>query len=256
MAERLCDAFDDAYVDSLAEKLAAVTPDFAATDFRTALHGKLAALPFLARMDTLAAALNAHLPGNFAAKTAAFRQIWGAELPGETGMFSIGGWLWPIARYAEHHGNEDFSTAVAFIRDLTCRHTGEFAVRPLLVTRPDAMLAIMTEWSHDPSVHVRRLASEGLRIRLPWAKKLTLALERFNAVRVILSTLKEDTSRFVQKSVGNNLNDLYKEAPALAEALVSEWETAPTLSAAARWVIRHGRRNFTRTCLSTPLPRP
>lgn len=244
MAERFCDAFDDAYVDALAGKLAAVTPDFAAADFQAALRGRLAPLPFLARMDALAAALDTHLPGDFAAKTAAFRQIWGAELPGETGMFSIGGWLWPIARYVEHHGNEDFSTAVAFIRDLTCRHTGEFAVRPLLAARPDAMLAVMAEWSHDPSVHVRRLASEGLRIRLPWAKKLTLALERFAAVRAILSTLKDDASRFVQKSVGNNLNDLYKEAPALAEALIAEWEASPTLSAAARWVIRHGRRSL------------
>ena len=32
----------------------------------------------------------------------------------------------------------------------------------------------MKRWSKSRNVHLRRLASEGLRPRLPWAKKITI----------------------------------------------------------------------------------
>ncbi|MDR3158284.1 MAG: DNA alkylation repair protein [Zoogloeaceae bacterium] len=104
------------------------------------------------------------------------------------------------------------------------------------------MMQIMLTWSRDADVHVRRLASEGVRIRLPWAKKLTVALERFEEFRALLTNLKDDPSRFVQKSVGNNLNDLFKEAPDKAVAIVRDWEAKPC-SKATQWIIRHGSRS-------------
>jgi radical SAM superfamily enzyme YgiQ (UPF0313 family) len=39
----------------------------------------------------------------------------------------------------------------------------------------------------------------------------------------ILTNLKDDESRFVQKSVGNNLNDPYKEYPHKAQQIVDAW---------------------------------
>ena len=34
------------------------------------------------------------------------------------------------------------------------------------------MTSLMLKWSQSKNVHVRRLSSEGIRPRLPWAKKL------------------------------------------------------------------------------------
>ena len=69
----------------------------------------------------------------------------------------------------------------------------------------------MAQWSKSPCFHVRRLASEGLRPRLPWAKKLTTFSQNPSPIITILENLKADPSAYVRKSVANNLNDLLKE---------------------------------------------
>lgn len=241
MAQKFKDSYGDAYAEMLASRIDAVLPEFSHARFMETLAGQLEGREFLARMDLFAEALKRSLPGSYAQHMVALHLLLGPELQTETGMFTQGWWLWPIARYVEKRATEDFPVSVAFIRELTKRHTGEFAVRPLLVAFPEPMMAVMLTWSRDENVHVRRLASEGVRIRLPWAKKLTIALERFDEYKTILGNLKDDGSRFVQKSVGNNLNDLYKEAPVKAEEIVAEWES-DGLSAAAQWVVKHGRR--------------
>ena len=58
----------------------------------------------------------------------------------------------------------------------------------------------------------------------------------------ILTNLKDDPEKFVQKSVGNNLNDLYKEAPEKADFIIAQWEKTGQ-SKAQDWIIKHGRRN-------------
>ena len=100
----------------------------------------------------------------------------------------------------------------------------------------------LIEWTTDKNVHVRRLASEGVRIRLPWSQKLFVALDEFERYTTILTNLKDDPEKFVQKSVGNNLNDLYKDAPEKADFIISQWEKTGE-SKAQDWIIKHGRRN-------------
>ena len=73
-------------------------------------------------------------------------------------------------------------------------------------------------------------------------KKIFVALEEFDRYAIILTNLKDDPEKFVQKSVGNNLNDLYKDAPEKADYLISEWQKTPS-SKTQEWIIKHGRRN-------------
>ena len=73
------------------------------------------------------------------------------------------------------------------------------------------MLSIMKDWSQDKNFHVRRLASEGVRPRLPWAKKMERFINDPTPILPILENLKEDDSLFVRKSVANNLNDILKD---------------------------------------------
>lgn len=103
-------------------------------------------------------------------------------------------------------------------------------------------MKILLDWSTDENERVRRLSSECLRIRLPWAKKLYTALEYFDQYFEILSNLKDDKDKYIQKSVANNLNDLYKEKSEKFYEIINAWEKEE-MSKECRWVIKHGSRN-------------
>ncbi|MDR2425484.1 MAG: hypothetical protein LBD59_12350 [Prevotellaceae bacterium] len=69
-----------------------------------------------------------------------------------------------------------------------------------------------------------------------------MAINEFENYKIILTNLRNDKSKFVQKSVGNNLNDLYKEFPEKANEIINEWKTEP-LSKETTWIINHGLRS-------------
>lgn len=242
MAKKLKDYYGTACARLLAEKLSQIVPRFPVADFVALVRQGIRGQEFLARQDVYVDAFKQCLGDDASRNLRLFRRILGPKLAASHGMFREGWWLWPIGRYVERHGTKDWAGATRFIYELTQRFTGEFAIRPLLEARPEATLALMLEWSRDGSVHVRRLASEGLRPRLPWARKSRIALDYPDQYRAILSELRHDPERFVQKSVGNNLNDLMREAPGLARSIIREWQQEP-LSPATEWIIRHGTRS-------------
>ena len=92
----------------------------------------------------------------------------------------------------------------------TKRGTEEFAIRPFIHQNPKKLLKVMNEWSLDKNFHVRRLSSEGLRPKLPWAPKLTLFNDDPSPVFSILENLKNDPEKYVQTSVANHVNDYLK----------------------------------------------
>ena len=158
-------------------------------------------------------------------------------------MFSEGWWLWPVGRYVEKYGIKNLKVSLGFIKELTKRFTGEYAIRPLLTNKPKETIREIIKWSKDKNVHVRRLASESVRISLPWSKKLYVAIDYFGDYKIILNNLKNDKSKFVQKSVGNNLNDLYKEFPEKANEIIREWGKNK-LTKETEWIIKHGLRSI------------
>jgi 3-methyladenine DNA glycosylase AlkC len=172
----------------------------------------------------------------------AFFNMLGPEWAKSEGVLNYGYWLWPISRYIERHGNENWSLSLSFLKELTKRFTAEYAIRPLLKEHPKEVMDELIAWTSDDNVHVRRLASEGVRIRLPWSQKLFVALEEFERYETILTNLKDNPEKYVQKSVGNNLNDLFKDAPDKAKYIIAEWEKTPG-SKAQEWIIKHGMRN-------------
>lgn len=236
------DHYDDAYILDLSAKLAAVSPDFDKSAFSKALIGQLDDKELFARFDCIVAAMEDHLGNQYEDNLEAFIKLLGPELPTSEGMFRFGWWLWPIGRYVEKNGNANWSLSLAFLKELTKRFTGEYAIRPLLAEHPAEIMDELIKWSLDSNVHVRRLASEAVRIRLPWSAKLYAALDDFERYTTILSNLKNDPEKFVQKSVGNNLNDLFKESPEQAQWLIAQWQKEPA-SDAQRWIIKHGMRN-------------
>jgi 3-methyladenine DNA glycosylase AlkC len=243
MAKKLKDLYNSSCAKLLAERIEATYPKFASSKFVTEVSSGIRGKEFLARQDVFAQSLERHLPQKYSKALEILHQILGPELQQSSGMFTHGWWLWPVGRYIERNGLKDPKPSLHFIYELTKRFTGEFAIRPVLAQHPEQTLKTIERWSRDRNVHVRRLASEGIRIRLPWSKKLTVFLKYPESCIKILSNLREDTDRFVQKSVGNNINDLMKEDPTLAKRIVSGWQDSGDISRATEWIIRHGLRS-------------
>lgn len=235
------DYYNDEYIKDLSTKILNANNNFNQAKFCQDLVGQLESKELFERLDCIVDAIQRNLGNNYSSNVQSFFGILGAELEQPDGMFKLGWWLWPIARYVERYGNENWQLSLSFIKELTKRFTGEFAIRPLLKEHPEEILNELIEWTKDSNVHVRRLASEGVRIRLPWSRKLLVALENYELYSTLLTNLKEDPEKYVQKSVGNNLNDLYKDAPEKAEFLVAQWE-ATGKSKSQDWIIKHGMR--------------
>ena len=242
MAKKFKDYYDLDCAVLLADKIKTGWPEFNRKDFISKLEDDLTDKEFLQRQDAFVDAFEIYMPNDYKETISIFHQILGPELETTTGMFATGWWLWPVGRYIERHGIKDFQISITFIYELTKRFTGEFAIRPIIDKWPVEALTVIKQWSKDENVHVRRLASEGLRIRLPWAKKSLVVLNYFSDYKVVLSNLKNDPEKFVQKSIGNNLNDLMKESPEKAKEIIAEWQkdnpTRETL-----WIIKHGLRS-------------
>ena len=69
---------------------------------------------------------------------------------------------------------EHWSTSMRALERFTSGSSAEFAIRPFLLRDPERGMAQMLAWTQHPNEHVRRLASEGCRPRLPWAQALPM----------------------------------------------------------------------------------
>ena len=227
----------------LAEKIVQVEPRFEGKSFLRSINKTVRDLELKARVNLMAQELKNHLMAgrNYPEALHILLQILGPENPNETGMFKTGYWLMPVAKFVELYGLEHYDISMRAIYEITKQHTGEYAVRPYIEKAPHPSVRLMKKWARDANVHVRRLASEGLRPRLPWAKKLDIFIDDPNPVLEVLEILKTDSSAFVKKSAANNMNDVLKDNPDLAMPVLRAW--ARLGNQHTNWVIRHALRN-------------
>lgn len=227
----------------LAEKIVQVEPRFAAKSFVSKIEKDVSDLELKDRVGLMAEELKRHLMPDqeYPKALSTLLQILGPENPHETGMFKTGYWLMPVAKFVELYGLEHYDISMRAIYEITKRHTGEYAIRPYIAKAPRPSVRLMKKWARDANVHVRRLASEGLRPRLPWAKKLDIFINEPEPVLEVLEVLKADSSKFVQKSVANNMNDILKDNPDLAMPVLRRW--AGLRNSNTNWIIKHALRN-------------
>ncbi len=145
--------------------------------------------------------------------------------------------------FVEYAGLDDWSASIPALACFTSFSSSEFAVRPFIVQDPARMMDQMLHWAADPDHHIRRLASEGCRPRLPWAMALDLFKADPAPIMPILERLKRDSSVYVQKSVANNLNDISKDHPERVKQLARDWYGE---SLQTNWIVKHGCRSLLR----------
>ena len=81
-------------------------------------------------------------------------------------------------------------------------------------------LPVIDEWLQNTNPNVRRAVTEGLRI---WTSRPYFNDNPDEAIKRI-ATLKEDSSEYVRKSVGNALRDISKKFPELIKEELGSWD--------------------------------
>lgn len=205
-----------------------------------AAAGALDGLGFGERVVLVRDALLADLPADYDA----FARILRAALadPAFTGWM-----IWPVGeavavRALDAGSPAAFDDGLALLAALTPRLTAEAALRPFLDADLDRALATVLGWTSDPDEHVRRLASEGTRPRLPWAKRARAVLANPPATVPVLDALYRDPEEYVRRSVANHLNDISRAEPELAVTVATRWLAEPDVNTVR--VVRHAMRTL------------
>ncbi|MDI9355014.1 MAG: hypothetical protein QM532_02220 [Cyanobium sp. MAG06] len=102
---------------------------------------------------------------------------------------------------------KDFKYSISVIKELTKRFSCEYTIRYFINKYPKETMAELYKMCPDKNYHIRRLASEGTRPRLPWGTKVNIDIY---STEKILDNLYNDKTRYVVRSVANHLNDIAK----------------------------------------------
>ncbi|MGP1420012.1 MAG: DNA alkylation repair protein [Tannerella sp.] len=226
----------------LAEKIGKAYPEFNADRFIQDTDKRTVGQTYTQRVATLAELLKNYLPADYKKALPLLMAVLGKENPNETGMFTHYYWILPIGKFVQEYGIEHFELSMKAIEEITKRNTGEYAVRPYIRKYPEASLKIIEKWAKSPNFHLRRLASEGLRPKLPWATKLDTFIENPAPVFRILEWLKEDEILFVKKSVANHLTDWLKVNREAVLPLIERWKTSANPH--TQWIIKRATRKI------------
>ncbi|EZH65880.1 hypothetical protein DH09_13690 [Bacillaceae bacterium JMAK1] len=235
MAEPIKNMFHQEYLQTVANKVQSVHGDFHVDAFvKNVQTEPWAELEMMDRINKITETLHSHLPTDY--KEAVTILADAADAKGAEGyMF--------FPHFVAKYGLDDWETSITMLRRFTSYASSEFAVRPFIEKDPIEMVNVMKEWATSENEHVRRLASEGARPRLPWGKTLSAFIKDPTKTTVILEVLKEDSSKYVRKSVANHLNDFSKDHPNYVLQLAKSWQGK---SERTDWIIRHGCRTLIR----------
>ncbi len=143
--------------------------------------------------------------------------------------------------FIELYGLDEYEKSIEALEYLTKYSSSEFAVRPFIKKYNLKMMKQMEVWAESENHHVRRLASEGCRPRLPWAMALPEFKKAPQPIILILEKLKNDESEYVRRSVANNLNDISKDNPQVVIEIARNWIGD---SRKTDWIVKHACRTL------------
>jgi len=143
--------------------------------------------------------------------------------------------------FIEVYGLEYFDVSLEALECFTINSSSEFAIRQFILKYPKETISKMKLWAKSNNEHIRRLASEGCRPRLPWAIALPYYKKDPTDILPVLEILKDDESLYVRKSVANNLNDITKDNPQIVKDIAKKWIG---INQNRDWILKHGCRTL------------
>lgn len=234
--------FGENLAELIGNKIKNVYSEFNVNTYRSIIHDKCDGLSYTKRVELHCEVLRLLLPDSYKAAIEILLQILGDENPFETGMFANYYWILPIGKFVEKYGLDDFDISMQAIEEITKRNTGEYAIRPFIRKYPEQTISKMTVWSKSDNFHLRRLATEGTRPKLPWAKKLDLFIDNPKPIFNILDNLIDDEIKFVQKSVANNITDYLKLNKPAAISFINKHSNSTNKN--TQWILKYATRKI------------
>ncbi|MCC6572306.1 MAG: DNA alkylation repair protein [Planctomycetes bacterium] len=234
--------FSPGLVRRLAGEIARVHPKFARNAFIAGACKGLDALELLDRGRHIARVLYDHLPPSYPEAVDVLLRSLGPEHATDE-LLGVGlapFFYLPHTMIVAERGLDHFDLSMRAQYELTKRFSAEASIRPYIKADPERVFAVLRGWARDKNAHVRRLVSEGTRLRLPWAMRVPWLDANPQRVLALLELLKDDPASVVRRSVANSLNDLGKVYPELLNRTCAAW--LKDASAERRALVEHALR--------------
>lgn len=221
MPEKLKDTLiPEAEVIKLAQAIHSISPGFYSEVFvADVIDAQWNDRELMQKMRHITSCLKKHLPDEYSEAIQILEQI----APQFKGFIALS-----FSDYAGVYGMEHWDISMNALARFTSSCSSEFAVRPFLDQNPGRALVYLSQWAESENVHIRRLASEGCRPRLPWGMALRGFKSNPRPIIPILAKLRNDPEEYVRRSVANNLNDISKDHPELVLELCEQWKGQST----------------------------
>jgi 3-methyladenine DNA glycosylase AlkC len=233
MAEPLKEMFDRAYFERLSKEVSEAAPRVDGTRLLKDLMKGNEGRELNARMRHASITLGTHLPADFRKAVDVLKDVAHRMPKGYTAL------LYPD--FVGQFGHDDPGFSLDALKYFTPFGSSEFAVREFVRRDVKGTLRVMRTWADDQDEHVRRLASEGSRPRLPWSFRLDAVVKDPELTTPILERLRSDDSLYVRKSVANHLNDFSKDHATYVIDRLRSWDLSDPHSA---WIAKHACRTL------------
>ncbi|MFT7183861.1 MAG: 3-methyladenine DNA glycosylase AlkC [Oceanicoccus sp.] len=204
-----------------------VYPEFELNKFITQVLAEFPKLELKARIEWIRICLKEFLPNDYESALKIILKSLPPESDPSKSDNDFGEFiLTPFSDYIAAYGcsKKYLKISLEALEQTTKRFSAEDSIRYFFNAFPEETLKKMATWSKHENYHVRRLASEGSRPRLPWSQKIDLDNEE--GLKKILDNLYYDKTRFVVRSVANHLNDISKTDPQLVIATLKRWQAS------------------------------
>jgi 3-methyladenine DNA glycosylase AlkC len=233
MPEPLKNRYTPAVIDRLADELEKAYLKFDKKKFRLMVFDQnWEQRELKQRMRHIAESINHSLPISYPEQIKVLNKV----APRFDGFLAL---IFPD--FVQVYGLEDPDVSIPALEHFTQYSSSEFGVRPFIERYEKRMVKQHLLWAKNKNHHVRRLASEGIRPRLPWGMALTSFKKDPQPLLPILELLKQDESEYVRRSVANCLNDISKDHPAIVLELIKKWKD---ISAETDWIVKHASRGL------------
>ena len=232
-APALKEIFNAERLQHIADEMSAVYPAFKARTFLKHAQDGLAELSVMQRMARVSESLHAVLPLDYQDSLEVLFELAPRLNSGFVSMC--------LPHYVASYGGHAFDTSMDALKYFTTFGSSEFAIRYFLRSDLERSLERMHDWTRDENHHVRRLASEGSRPRLPWSFRLEAVQADPQLAAGILDRLKADESLYVRKSVANHLNDVTKVHPEWVLDTIEGWSLDNKHTV---WIAKHALRSL------------
>ena len=237
--------FNPEKIEKISNEILQVYPKFEKDNFAKEVVSQFPTLELKARIYHVTECLKRHLPQDYMAAVDVLIKSLPEPCNPNLKDDDFGDFIYaPYHHFVAVYGcdSKHLGFSLSALEELTTRFSAEDAIRYFINAFPNETLDKMKAWSEHTHYHVRRLATEGSRPKLPWCQKINIPI---TAPLSILDNLYSDPTRYVTRSVANHLNDLSKTHPELVIEQLAKWKSAKKQEPKEMdFIIRHSLRTL------------